>query len=98
MEIPTRRKESLDCKSLHTQASKDSVGFQGRSTFLFSENEQLSREEQLEETIKDQYLTFGSNNSMNESCFDSLDIYSPNYLSESSRMVQKLTCLQHIFS
>jgi hypothetical protein len=49
MEMPTRRKESIDNKSTHTQASyKDSVQQYIKSTSMEGQSfEQFSREEQF---------------------------------------------------
>lgn len=80
-DVPTRRKESTDLKSIYTQAScKDSIQHQLRSTDLYSRSyEQFSVEDHFGDSMRqeeqEEPCTFGSNSSVSVEYFDSLDAY-----------------------
>lgn len=77
MEMPTRRKQSIDSKSNYTRTSqKDSEQLFIKSTYLESHSaSHYDPEEHSSETLRE-YHTFKDSSVKEESFFDSLDIYS----------------------
>lgn len=79
LDIPTRRKESIDMKSNHTQSSYHVTSqYVLKSSSMDSPSQILSEYgDQMEpDTLRDNH-TFGDI-SVEQSCFDSLDIYTHN--------------------
>lgn len=98
IEMPTRRKESVEIKSTYTATSLQEAGhYQGRSTSINSQSySQFSNASHSQSTLREEYHTFGDNSLAADSCFDSLDMYCQD-AALNNTMFTKLKCLQSIF-